>query len=113
MEWNTLSAVDDLRHLQEESKERRILIFKHSTRCNISRAALDRLERNWKTEEMGHVKPYYLDLISYRNVSNLIESQFGVVHESPQVLIIENGKAIYDSSHLDIDYQQIRNATKN
>jgi len=113
MEWNTLSAADDLRRLQEESKEKRILIFKHSTRCNISRAALDRLERNWKAEEMAHIKPYYLDLISYRNVSNLIESQFGVVHESPQVLIIENGKAVYDSSHFDIDYQQIRNAAKN
>src|ERR1700755_3311896 len=112
MEWNTLSAIDHLRQLQEESKEKRILIFKHSTRCNISRAALDRLERSWKSEEMSHIKPYYLDLISHRDVSNQVASQFGVEHESPQVLIIENGKAVYDSSHFNIDYQQIRNAVK-
>lgn len=113
MEWNTLSAADHLQHLREESKEKRILIFKHSTRCNISRTALDRLERNWKNDEMTNVKPYYLDLISHREVSNLVAAQFGVEHESPQVLIIENGKAVYDSSHFDIDYQQIRAAVKN
>lgn len=113
MEWNTLSAADHLQHLREESKEKPVLIFKHSTRCNISRAALDRLERNWKSEEMTHVKPYYLDLISNRDVSNLVADQFGVEHESPQVLIIENGKAVYDSSHFNIDYEQIRAALKN
>jgi bacillithiol system protein YtxJ len=113
MEWNTLSAIDHLRLLQEESKQKRILIFKHSTRCNISRAALDRLERSWKSEEMDNVKPYYLDLISHRDISNQVASQFGVEHESPQVLIIENGKAVYDSSHFNIDYQQIRNVVKN
>ncbi len=113
MEWNTLSAIDHLRLLQEESKQKRILIFKHSTRCNISRAALDRLERSWKSEEMNNVKPYYLDLISHRDISNQVASQFGVEHESPQVLIIENGKAVYDSSHFNIDYQQIRDVVKN
>lgn len=75
--------------------------------------ALDRLERNWKEAEMNGIKPYFLDLITYREISNHIAHEFGVEHESPQVLIIENERSIYDQSHMGIDYQKIREAVKN
>ncbi len=74
--------------------------------------ALDRLERNWKTMEMQDVKSYFLDLIPYREVSNRIAEEFDVEHESPQVLIIEKGKSIYNRSHMGIDYRHIREAIK-
>jgi len=111
--WNNLTTLEQLEQLQDESKERKILIFKHSTRCSISSAALNRLERNWKPEEMPEVKSYLLDLISFRQLSNEIESLYNIEHESPQVLIISNGKSIYDRSHLAIDYNQIKEAVKN
>jgi bacillithiol system protein YtxJ len=113
MKWNTLNSPEQLVQLREESKEKRILIFKHSTRCNISRTTLDRLERNWNDAEMTHIKPYFLDLLSYRNISNQIAEEFGVEHESPQILIIENQRAVYDRSHFEIDYHQIKEAVKN
>ena len=50
MKWNPLKAADQLEEIKKESAEKNILIFKHSTRCNISRASLDRLERKWKDE---------------------------------------------------------------
>ncbi len=108
MNWNKLETVEQLEQIQKQSEERQVLIFKHSTRCSTSRMVLDRLERNWKTDEMANIEPYFLDLISYREISNQISGRFGVDHESPQVLIIKNGKAIYDSSHLDIDYKTIQ-----
>lgn len=113
MNWNKLETLEQLEHIQKQSKERQILIFKHSTRCSTSRMALDRLERNWKNDEMSNIEPYFLDLISYREVSNQISNQYGIDHQSPQVLIIENGEAIYDSSHLDIDYNAIQKVVKN
>ncbi len=72
--------------------------------------ALDRLERNWDDAEMLAVKPYFLDLITYREISNRIAAVFDVEHESPQVLIIENEKSIYDQSHMGIRYEEIKEA---
>ena len=113
MNWNSLQDENQLNDLIQESAENKILIFKHSTRCNISRTSLDRLERNWNEQSVPGVKTYFLDLLSYRNVSNRIVEQFGVEHQSPQVLIISKGKSIYDSSHFDIDAQQIQTILKN
>lgn len=113
MNWNTLTSIDQLDQITEESKNNPVLIFKHSTRCSISRMVLDRLERNWKTDEMGHVKIYFLDLISYREVSNDVADRFSIEHESPQILIIEKGRATNSKSHMAIDYAAVREAVKN
>jgi bacillithiol system protein YtxJ len=58
--------------------------------------ALYRLEE-FKSEKLNEY--YYLDLIRYRNVSNEISSKFKLEHQSPQVLLIRNGKLIYHVSH--------------
>lgn len=112
MNWNSLQTTDQLEALLKESAEKKILIFKHSTRCSISRTTLDRLERNWK-EDLTNTKSYFLDLLSYRELSNSIAERFGVEHQSPQVLIIHDGKSIYDRSHFDIDFMQIETVLKN
>lgn len=112
MNWNRLERPEQLKEIITESADNNILIFKHSTRCNISRSTLDRLERSWKDAEVPNVKPYFLDLLSYREISNTIAEQFQVEHQSPQVLIIRHGKAIYDNSHYGIDFQEIREKVK-
>lgn len=112
MNWNRLERPEQLKEIITESADNNILIFKHSTRCNISRSTLDRLERNWKDAEVPNIKPYFLDLLSYRDISNTIAEQFQVEHQSPQVLIIRHGKAIYDNSHYGIDFQEIREKVK-
>lgn len=108
MNWNPLNHPNQLNQLIRESDTETVLIFKHSTSCSISRATLDRLERNWKDEEVPNVKPYLLDLLSYRAISNAIADQFQVEHQSPQILIIQNGKSVYDNSHYGIDFDQIK-----
>lgn len=113
MTWTELRTEAQLEQIQEESKTKSILIFKHSTRCSISRVALDRLERKWNAKETLHIKPYFLDLLSFRETSASVARQFHVEHESPQVLIIENGRSIYDQSHFDIDYHKILEASRN
>ena len=108
MNWNHLTDSAQLEVIKQESFSKKVIIFKHSTRCPISRTVLDRLQRNWKEEEMQKTKPYYLDLLSFRDISNKIAEDFGIIHESPQIIIIENGKSVYDTSHLDISYQHLR-----
>jgi bacillithiol system protein YtxJ len=66
-----------------------------------------RLEQNWdfKADE---VEVYYLDLLQYRSISNEIAERFGVYHESPQLLLIQNGSCVYDASHLDISVAELK-----
>lgn len=108
MNWNKLDNIEILDRLVTESKENPIVIFKHSTSCSISAMALNRLERSWDDKEMIEVKAYYLDLISYREISNMIVEKFGVMHQSPQILIIKDGKCVYDESHMGISYQNLK-----
>ena len=108
--WTELKEEAQVDNIHEESKKHPVLIFKHSTRCSISRAALDRLERNWKSENVAPLKTYYLDLLSHRNVSNQVAEYFGVEHESPQVLIVKDGKPMHVRSHLSIAFDEISQA---
>ena len=107
MNWFPLTDVTQLTEITEESFKHPVLIFKYSTTCSISATAKGRLERNWDTTQVGNLKTYYLDLLKYRAISNQIAQTFHVEHESPQVLIIENGKCVYHESHLGINFAEI------
>ena len=104
MHWNHLTDEEQLSHIIEKSKEKPQVIFKHSNRCSISSVALQRLQR---ANQSGEIDFYFLDLIRYRSVSNKISEVFKVHHESPQVLLIKNGKCIFHESHLSIDMHEI------
>ncbi len=104
MNWEPLSDENQLEKIKEESKNQPVVIFKHSTRCSISSMAKGRLERESPPEGIVF---YYLDLIRYRALSNKIAEDFGVWHESPQVLIIKDGACIYDESHNGISMSDI------
>ncbi len=107
MNWHQLTQASQLEQIKEESQQHPVLIFKHSTRCNISATAKARLERKWNDNEAGDLAPYYLDLVALRSLSNEVADTFGVRHESPQVLLISKGKCVYDASHFDISFDAI------
>lgn len=111
MNWIELKSHEQLKAIRSESKHQPVIIFKHSTRCSISQTALNRLERNWKEGEMTDVKPYYLDLLSYREISNQISDLFNIAHQSPQVIVLKDGEAVFHKSHFDIDFSSIKEAT--
>ncbi len=90
----------------ELSPQQPVAIFKHSTRCSISRMALKQFENEFDLE--GSVTPYYLDLLNHRDISNEIATRFQVYHQSPQLLLIKEGKSIYDASHSDIDAVELK-----
>lgn len=108
MKWHQLNTSTQLEEIKKISQQQPVVLFKHSTRCSISAAALSRLERNWKEEEMTAVKPYFLDLLAYRPVSNAIADVFGINHQSPQILVIHKGTCVYHTSHMDISYPGLK-----
>ena len=105
--WQKLDSEAGLAAIIERSKTVKCLIFKHSTRCSISSMAKGRLETKWHFTQ-DEIEPYYLDLLAHRPISAQIAETFQVHHESPQVLLIENGECIYDASHLDISVDEIK-----
>ena len=107
MNWSKLTEITQLEDLKAESFNYPVLILKHSTTCSISKTSLNRLERNWNQEKVGDLKPYYLDLLSYRAISNEIASIFKIEHQSPQVLVIQNGECLYHASHFDISFEEL------
>lgn len=94
-----------LHSLVEKSRVEPVVIFKHSTRCAISAMAWSRLDREWSNDFTTPL--YFLDLLRHRDISNQIAEMFGVEHQSPQILLISNGKCVYTESHSNINFRVI------
>lgn len=105
--WNEIQSSEDLETAIEASKLGKVLIFKHSTRCIISKTVLRNFERQIELEYVDLPKFYYLDLLNHRGISNEIAQIFLVVHQSPQIVVIENGQVIHHASHDNIDLSLI------
>jgi bacillithiol system protein YtxJ len=104
MNWIALTSDEQLQQIKERSLQRTQVIFKHSTRCSISALAKSRLEKSGGDTSIDF---YYLDLIRYRSLSNMVAEVFNIYHESPQVLVIKDGACVYDESHLGISMNDI------
>ena len=96
MNWIPLNDQEQLDNIIEKSTEIPQVIFKHSTRCSISSMAKNRLDNNENPEGIDF---YYLDLLKFRGLSNKIAEEFDIQHQSPQILIIRDGKCTYTESH--------------
>lgn len=105
MNWNTLSTSNQIESIVDLSHHKPQIIFKHSRTCPISSISKSRLDSSSGVLDGADV--YYLDLLTYRSVSNDVADKLGVHHESPQVIVIINGEVTYDESHLDISVEGI------
>ncbi len=112
MNWKLLTNHAQLEDMVELSKKKPVLLFKHSTRCSISAVSLNRLERKWKKNDASQPEAYLLDLIAYRDLSETIAEHFQVDHQSPQVILIQDGVSVYDTSHFEISFEEIINNIK-
>ncbi len=85
------------------------IIFKHNTTCPISKGVLRSLK------EQENVLPpdihfYILDLLTNRSISDAIAEKYDVEHQSPQLLLIKDGKCIYNESLYDITAEETAKA---
>ena len=104
--WIQLTSEEQLITAFEESKDKPVLFFKHSTRCSISSMALSRFEQN--AESLSEICDlYFLDLLEFRQLSNKLEEISNVMHQSPQVIVVKNKEVIYTETHSSIDAKEI------
>jgi bacillithiol system protein YtxJ len=92
--WNALESLVHWSQLVEQSFQNTVVVFKHSTRCFISRSALNNFQSSWLTA--GTPQTFYLlDLLLYRSVSDAIAKDTLVHHQSPQIIVLKDGKASF------------------
>ncbi|SDG44024.1 bacillithiol system redox-active protein YtxJ [Epilithonimonas hungarica] len=104
--WKKLESEKDLDSAVERSSQQKVLIFKHSTRCFISKTVLKNFEKQMQDSDKDYAY-YFLDLLANRPISNEIESRFDVTHQSPQLIVLEKGKVIHNASHQSIDLETV------
>lgn len=95
--WQPLTDVSQLDEIVKCSTTKTQVIFKHSTRCGISSMVMNQFVSVYDVD--ANLDLYYLDLLSYRDVSNEVGYKFQVMHQSPQLLIIKNGITVAHASH--------------
>jgi len=96
--WHVLSEMKQLDTIEKESESKPVAIFKHSTRCGISRMVLRNFEKAYNLND-EQLKLYFLDLLEHRDISDAVGHRFQVVHQSPQLIVIKNGNAVAHESH--------------
>ena len=104
MNWIKLNDEAALETLKKLSTRQPQVIFKHSTRCSVSSMIKNRLEKAQVPDDLSF---HFLDLIAHRSLSDKLAVEFLVEHESPQVLLIKNGRCVYDQSHNGIAMEDI------
>lgn len=102
----SLASLEEIHRLSSTSGIKAVAIYKHSTRCHVCSMVKRLLQDHWHFETKD-LPLYYLDLLQFREISNAIASKYGVVHQSPQLLVIKGGKCIYTASQGDINVQEV------
>lgn len=98
MDLNTIETEEQLDRLVEASNARPVVLFKHSTTCPVSSRAHAEVER-FASQNGRDVDLAKIVVQRARPLSNLVEERFGVRHESPQVLVLRNGRVVWNASH--------------
>ena len=87
--WKSITTEEHVLQIIENSNEKSQIIFKDSVTCGISAFAKERLE-NGNQLLIDKADFNYLDLLSFRTISNFIASELNVIHQSPQIIVLKN-----------------------
>ena len=94
----------------EESRERPVLLFKHSRYCGVSCEALDELQSHIDAQAVPVVSYKMVTVQTHRPVSDAVAQRLGIRHETPQAILLRNGKAVWNASHFRITARQLDQA---
>jgi bacillithiol system protein YtxJ len=100
-----LTSVEQWQEALGGTSERPLLLFKHSTTCPISAGAHEAYTQYVEDVQAPKVDYAIVHVIEDRPVSNAAAETLGVQHQSPQAILIEDGKAVWNESHWRITYE--------
>ena len=102
-----LKTVNEWVDVLKQSQEGPLLVLKHSTTCPVSAAAYNEFESS-----ATDIPKYFLKVRESRSVSNEIESGLRIAHESPQLFLLKDGKAVWQATHYSISRSKVEKAVE-
>ena len=105
-----ITSLDEWKECMEEYRGKPAFIFKHSTSCPISSRASGRVGAYLESAPESTPDFLLVKVIESRNVSNALAEELGVSHQSPQLILIDQGKAVWNKSHHNITADAIDQA---
>src|SRR3954470_22299657 len=93
-----------------ESRERPVLLFKHSRYCGVSCEALDELQSHIEARAEDGVSYKMITVQTHRPVSDAAAQRLGLRHETPQAILLRDGKVVWNASHFRITAIQLAQA---
>ncbi|MEM7232570.1 MAG: bacillithiol system redox-active protein YtxJ [Planctomycetota bacterium] len=94
-----VQSSEDFQSLLAESETRPVMLLKHSTRCPISSFANAAFEDYATAAASRDIELARVLVVEDRPVSLEIASTLGVVHQSPQAILLHGKQAVWDDSH--------------
>ena len=104
-----ISGIDELERMLAESRTRPLLLFKHSYTCGVSAEALDEVYAHIEEQARG-VRYAMVTVQTHRDVSNAIAERLGIRHETPQAILVRNGRAVWNASHFRVTASEVDRA---
>jgi bacillithiol system protein YtxJ len=101
-------TLEDLDRAIASSKAAPMFLYKHSLTCGSSAYALDQLTRLAASDVSAPI--HLVPVQNARDVSNAIAERFGLRHESPQLILVEDGAVRWQTSHFGITADRAREA---
>ena len=98
--------------LLAESTAHPVLVFKHSLTCGTSAQALDELADHLEHGKGPHAHYALVTVQTHRDISTAISTRLGIRHETPQALLIMDGRVVWSASHFRVTAAAIANAIK-
>ena len=77
------------------------LVFKHSNKCEVSKVVYKRLQDALDNKTLN-ISIFMLVVQDSRELSDFIEKETKIKHETPQIILFKDGKVIYTESHYKI-----------
>lgn len=106
-----IATETELDELLRGSRERDLWLFKHSTRCGASAYALLELEKFLREHgDALDATVRLLEVPRQRELSDAVAERTGVRHQSPQLLVLRDGKVIWQASHWGIERPRLERA---
>jgi bacillithiol system protein YtxJ len=106
-----LERVDELERLLVQSQGQPVLLFKHSYSCGVSAEALDELISHLN-EKSTDVRYAMVTVQTHREVSNAMSTRLGIRHETPQALLVRDGRVVWSASHFRVNAEELDKATR-
>jgi bacillithiol system protein YtxJ len=97
--YKELTSLAALNELLQASHQQPVLFFKHSNACPISSRAFGEFQQYLASEASATVQHALIVVQKARDVSDQLADAIGIQHETPQAIIVRDGKAIWDESH--------------